>query len=184
VVLPGLLLFALWVVAWAIRSVRRLGYGPQIAGGVAVAGVLLILVPTVLTSTGMMYTPTEQGEVAQARSMCRQIGPRATVLIVERVTADRFTQLIRGMCDVPSGRVRVRPGSNTAGSEDVARLAEKVTAAGRRPVVLGANSADVAPYGRARQVFHVHTHRDSSSLVAAPKGTWSLTINVWMADPA
>jgi hypothetical protein len=184
VVLPGLLLFALWVMAWAVRSVRRLGYGPRIAGGVAVAGVLLILVPTVLTSAGLMFTPIEQGEVTQARSMCRQIGPRATVLIVERVTADRFTQLIRGMCDVPSGRVLARPGSSTAASEDVVRIAEKVAAAGRRPVVLGANPVDVAPYGRARQVFHVSTQRDSSSLVTAPKGTWSLTINVWMADPA
>jgi hypothetical protein len=50
-------------------------------------------------------------------------------------------------------------------------------------VILGANSTDVAPYGPARQVFHVLTRRDSSSLVAAPHGTWSLTINVWMADP-
>jgi hypothetical protein len=183
VVLPGLLLFALWLLARAVRIVRRLGYGPQIAGGAAVAGVLLILVPTMLTSGGMMSTPTEQGEVAQARSMCRQIGPRATVLIVERVTADRFTQLVRGMCDVPSGRVAARPGSSTAASEDVERIAKAVTAAGRRPVVLGANAVDVAPYGQARQVFHVSTRRDSSSLVAAPQGTWSLTINVWMADP-
>ena len=182
VVLPGLLLFALWLVAWAVRNVRRLGYGPQIAAATAFAGVMLITVPTVLTSGGLMFTPTEQGEVAQARSMCHRIGPRATVLIVERVTADRFTQLIRGMCGMPSGRVRVRAGS-TAASEDVARIIQKVIAAGRRPVILGANSADVAPYGRASQVFRVLTRRDSSSLVAAPQGTWSLTINVWMADP-
>ena len=184
VVLPGLLLFALWLVAWAVRNVRRLGYGPQIAAATALAGVMLIMVPTVLTSGGLMFTPTEQGEVTQARSMCHRIGPRATVLIVERVTADRFTQLIRGMCGMPSGRVRVRPGFSTAASEDVARITQKVIAAGRRPVILGANSADVAPYGRTSQVFHVFTRRDSSSLVAAPQGTWSLTINVWMADPA
>jgi hypothetical protein len=183
VVLPGLLLFALWVVAWGVRRVRRLGYGPQVAGAAAVAGTLLILVPTIRTSVWMMFTPTEQGEVAQARSMCRRIGPDATVLIVERVTADRFTQLVRGMCDLPSGRVRVRPGSDTAASEDVTRIAKAVTAAGRRPVVLGANAVDVAPYGPATQVFHVRTRRDTSSLVVTPKGTWSLTINVWMADP-
>jgi hypothetical protein len=183
VVLPGLLLFALWVMAWAVRSVRRFGYGRQVAGGVAVLGVLLVMVPTTLTSTGMMFTPTEQGEVTQARSMCRQIGPKATVLLVERVTADRFTQLIRGMCGVPAGRIDVFPGSNTAAPEDVARVINKVIDAGRRPVVLGANAVDVAPYGQAEQVFRVHTRRDSSSLVTAPKGTWTLTINVWMADP-
>ncbi|MGH3373416.1 MAG: hypothetical protein ACRDP6_01615 [Actinoallomurus sp.] len=183
VVLPGLLLFALWVVAWAVRSVRRLGYGPQIAAGTAVVGVLLIMVPTVLTTAGMVFTPTEQGEVTQAQAMCRQIGPRATVLLVERVTADRFTQVVRGMCDVPAGRIAVHPGTSTAAPADVARLVDKVIAAGRRPVLLGADSADVAPYGEPRQVFHVRTRRDSSSLVAAPKGTWSLTINVWMAAP-
>jgi hypothetical protein len=183
VVLPGLLLFALWLVAWAVRNVRRLGYGPQIAAATAVAGSVLIMVPTVKTSAGLAFTPTEQGEVAQAQSMCHRIGPRATVLIIERVTADRFTQLIRGMCGMPSGRIQVRPGSSTAAAEDVSRITKKVVAAGRRPVILGANSTDVAPYGRASQVFHVSTRRDSSSLVTAPQGTWSLTINVWMADP-
>jgi hypothetical protein len=183
VVLPGLLLFALWTVAWAMRRARRLGYGRQVAGTVAVGGALLVVVPAVLTSAGLMFTPTEQGEVAQARSMCRQIGPNASVLIVERVTADRFTQLVRGMCGVPTGRVVVPPGSNSAPVADVARVTKKVFAAGRRPVVLGADAVDVAPYGPFRQVFHVQTRRDSGNLVAAPKGTWSLTINVWMADP-
>jgi hypothetical protein len=183
VVLPGLLLFALWTIAWAVRSVRRLGYGPQIAGGTMAVGLLLIAVPTALTSGGMAFSKTEQGEVAQARAMCRQIGPRATVLLIERVTADRFSQVIRGMCGDPTGRIAVRPGSSTAASEDVARIARKVIDAGRRPVVLGANATDVAPYGPARRVYHVHTRRDTSSLVAAPKGTWSLTVNVWLAAP-
>ncbi|HEV7962448.1 MAG TPA: hypothetical protein VGP57_07920 [Actinoplanes sp.] len=183
VVLPGLLLLALWTVAWAVRRARRLGYGHQIGGAVAVVGALLVMVPTVLTSAGMMFARTEQGEVAQARSLCRQIGPRASVLIVERVTADRFTQLIRGMCAVPTGRVELRPGDHTAPVTDVARLTRKVIAAGRRPVVLGADAVDVAPYGPVKHVFHVRTRRDSGNLVSAPKGTWSLTINVWMADP-
>jgi hypothetical protein len=115
--------------------------------------------------------------------MCDRIGPRATVLLVERVTADRFAQVVRGMCHLPAGRIDVHPGASTAAPADVARLVNKVIAAGRRPVLLGAASADVAPYGKPQQVFHVRTRRDSSSLVAAPKGTWSLTINVWMAAP-
>jgi hypothetical protein len=183
VVLPGLLLFATWLMAWAVRGVRRLGYGPRIAAGAAVLGVLLVAVPTVKTTAGMLVTPTEQGEVAQARSLCHKIGPRATVLMVERVAADRFTQLVRGMCGVPSGRVEVRPGTNTATSQDVARISARIIAAGRRPVLLGSDRKDVAPYGTPVQAFHVSTRRDSSSLVHAPKGTWSLTINVWLASP-
>lgn len=183
VVLPGMLLFAMWLMAWAVRGVRRLGYGPRVAAGTAVLGVLLVAVPTVMTTAGMLVTPTEQGEVAQARSLCHKIGPRATVLMIERVTADRFTQLVRGMCGVPSGRVAVGSGSSTAAPRDVARITAKVIAAGRRPVLLGADSEDVAPYGTPVRAFHVVTRRDSSSLVSAPKGTWSLTINVWLTSP-
>jgi hypothetical protein len=51
---------------------------------------------------------------------------------------------------------------------------------GRRPVILGANASDVSAYGQVKQVFHIRTRRDTSSLVTAPDGTWSLTINVWM----
>lgn len=183
VVLPGLLLFATWAVAWAVRGVRRLGYGPQLAAGVAVLGVLLVAVPTAITTAGLVFSRTEQGEVAQTRALCHRIGPNATVLIVERVTADRFTQLIRGTCEVPTGRIVVSPGSDTARTEDVARVIGKVIGAGRRPVVLGANADDVAPYGRPAQAFHLRTRRDPSSLTSAPKGTWTLTINVWMATP-
>lgn len=183
VVLPGLLLFAMWLLAWVVRGVRRLGYGPRAAAGAAALGVLLIAVPTVLTTAGMLVTPTEQGEVAQARSLCRRIGPHATVLMIERVTADRFSQLVRGMCGVPTGRIQVHPGSDTARAGDVRRIAARVAHAGRRPVLLGANARDVAPYGAPVQAFHVFTRRDSSSLVSAPKGTWSLTINVWLAVP-
>jgi hypothetical protein len=183
VVIPGLLLFALWAIAWVVRRVRRLGYGRQVAGCVAVTGALLVTVPAALTSGGMAFTSTEQGEVAQARSMCHRIGPNASVILVERVTADRFAQLIRGMCGVPTGRVAVTPGGSTPRHRDVTRITRKVVAAGRRPVLLGANAKDVAPYGPAQRVFHVFTRRDPGDLMEAPKGTWSLTINVWMADP-
>jgi hypothetical protein len=183
VVIPGMLLFALWAVAWATRHVRRLGYGRGVARCVVVTGALLVTVPAAMTSYGMAFTATEQGEVAQARSMCHQIGPNASVILVERVTADRFTQLIRGMCGVPTGRVTVPPGYGSAPTDDVTRIVRKILATGRRPVVLGANAVDIAPYGSARRVFHVFARRDPGDLTTPPKGTWSLTINVWMADP-
>jgi hypothetical protein len=183
VVLPGLILFGLWTVAWAVRNVRRLGYGRQIAGAVAFAGVLLMTVPAAVASFPMAFTPTEQGEVAQARHICHELGPRSSVLIVERVTGDRFSQVIRGMCGVPTGRVTVAPGTSEAAEDDVARITKKIIQAGREPVLLGADASDVRPYGQPKRIFHVKTQRDTSSLVAAPKGTWSLTINVWMADP-
>lgn len=183
VVIPGMLLFAMWTVAWAMRRARRLGYGGQVAGCVVATGALLVTVPAAATSAGMAFTRTEQGEVAQARAMCDQIGPHATVLLIERVTGDRFSQLIRGTCGLPAGRVKVRPGFDTARAEDVSRLTKKIVAAGRRPVVLGNKAADVARYGQAKHVFHVSARRDSGNLTGPPRGTWSLTIDVWMAEP-
>jgi hypothetical protein len=183
VVIPGMLVFALWTVAWAMRRIRRLGYGRQVVGCVAVTGALLVTAPAAATSAGIAFTRTEQGEVAQARAMCRAIGPRATVLIIERVTADRFSQIVRGTCGVPTGRVGIPPKSHTASRADVTRIAKKIIAAGRRPVVLGAGIADVVGYGPPEHVFHVSTRRDSGNLTGPPRGTWSLTIDVWMADP-
>ncbi|MCO5991271.1 hypothetical protein NE235_34680 [Actinoallomurus spadix] len=183
-VIPGLLLFALWGVAWVARQVRR--FAPDrraVAIGAAVAGALLILAPTAWASAPMAVVRTEEREVSQAQAMCRAIGPNASVLFVERVTGDRFAQLIRGMCGTPTARVRITPGFKTPPAADVRRVVGKVVAAGRRPVLLGADSIDVAPYGTARRVFHVHTRRDASTLVSPPRGTWSLTINVWMTDP-
>ncbi|GAB3962209.1 hypothetical protein GCM10029978_017110 [Actinoallomurus acanthiterrae] len=182
-VIPGLLLFALWAVAWAARRVRRLRPGRPFWIALAGVGALLILVPTAVASAPMAFARTEEREVSQAQKMCRAIGPNASVLIIERVTADRFTQLIRGMCHTPTARVQIHPGFKTAPNEDVMRIVRKVAAAGRRPVLLGADGSDVSPYGPVRQVFHIHTRRDSSTLVTAPQGTWSLTINVWMSDP-
>ncbi|MBC6458768.1 hypothetical protein [Actinomadura sp. HBU206391] len=178
IVIPGLLLLALWALAWALRQVRRLGYGRGVTRATAVAGVLLVLVPIGLTSAGLMFTRTEQGEVAAVRSLCARLGQGTSVVIVERVTADRFTQVIRGMCGVPTART-VRGASE----QDVRRVIGRIYAVGRRPVVLGALPSSVAPYGEARQVVHVKTRQDEHSLVTPPDGTWGLTIDVWMSEP-
>ncbi|HEY7485429.1 MAG TPA: hypothetical protein VH912_13280 [Streptosporangiaceae bacterium] len=177
VVIPGLILFAIWALAWIVRRVRRLGYSRQVTGVVAVCGAVVLLVPLTAASGGLIFARTEQGEVAAVRGLCATIGPRASVIMTERVTADRFSQVIRGMCGVPVARIP--RGDRTAGQ----RVIGKVVAAGRRPVLLGANPSDVTPYGPAQQVVHVVTRQDEHTLVTPPNGTWSLTINVWMARP-
>jgi hypothetical protein len=118
IVIPGLLLLALWALAWAVRQVRRLGYGREMTGVAALAGVALLIVPIGATSAGLMFTRTEQGEVAAVRSLCTRLGQGASVVIVERVTADRFTQVIRGMCGVPVQRGAVRRGAPGRARQD------------------------------------------------------------------
>lgn len=178
IVIPGLLLLAIWGLAWAVRRVRRLGYGPRPTGLAALAGAALIMVPIVATSGALMFTRTDHGEVAAVRGLCRKLGPGRSVVIVEPITADRFSQVIRGMCGVPTART-VR----TAREADVRRVIGRIRQAGRRPVVLGANPSDVAAYGPAEQALRLRARQDERSLVSPPNGTWPLVVDVWMSQP-
>ncbi|MEO3871298.1 hypothetical protein ABGB18_20995 [Nonomuraea sp. B12E4] len=175
VVIPGLILLATWALA---RGRERLPERGR-RWGVA-AAVLLVLVPPAVTSIGTAFTPVERGEAAAVEAMCARIPPDASVLIVERVTGDRLTQLVRGMCGRPAVRVR-RGNAEVAPVAEVRRLAGRVRAAGRVPVVLGAEARQVATYGPATQVMGLVARQDERSLIDAPNGTWSLRIDVWMA---
>lgn len=178
-VLPGLLLLAVWAVALGAHRMRARGRRPVVRRGLVAVGVLAICVPEVITSIGMMTVRTDVGELAAVRGLCRAVGPDAGVLIVERVTGDRFTQLVRGMCDVPTARME-KPTERT-----VRRVVGHIRATGRRPVLLGANAADLTPYGgRPVRVLRLRTQQDPRSLTHRPHGAWSLSIDVWMSRPS
>ncbi|SDH77850.1 hypothetical protein [Nonomuraea jiangxiensis] len=175
IVIPGLILLATWALdRWRDRLPER-----RRRWGVA-AAVLLVLVPPAVTSIGTAFTPVERGEAAAVEAMCARIPADASVLIVERVTGDRLTQLVRGMCGRPAAKVK-RGTAETAPEAEVRRLIGRVRAAGRVPVVLAAEAGQVAPYGPATQVMGLVTRQDERSLIDAPNGTWSLRINVWLA---
>ncbi|WP_433464464.1 hypothetical protein [Spirillospora sp. CA-128828] len=177
-VVPGLLLFTVFASAWAVKRVRRLGYGPKVVRTGAVAGVALMLVPIVLTSGGYLVTRTEQHEVAAVDGMCDALRPGASVVMVEQSTADRFLQVVRGMCGLPAARTA---GGATTG--DVRRVAGRVFAAGRHPVIMAAKREQVAPYGTPRRVLHLQTRQDGRTLDGPPGGTWGLAADVWIAEP-
>ncbi|GII75428.1 hypothetical protein Sru01_04100 [Sphaerisporangium rufum] len=188
VIIPGLVLLAVWGLRWLWEGARRSGYPWRavLAGGVA-----LLVVPAAVTSIGTGFSPVERGELAAADRLCAALPPDASVLIIERVTGDRFTQLVRGMCGRPAAQLAVpAPGTASAAGKDVAapadvvRLAAKVRAAGRRPVLLAAAAGQLAPYGTPRQIMGLRTRQDERSLVEPPDGTWSLAMDVWMAVPA
>ncbi|WP_219499690.1 glycosyltransferase family 39 protein [Nonomuraea ceibae] len=173
VVIPGLVLLAVWGARWLARRFPR--RFPRRWAAPVLA--LLVLAPPVFTSIGTAFTPVERGEAAAVARMCARIPDDASVVIVERVTGDRFTQVVRGMCGAPAAK------ADEASEDDVRRVLARVRAAGRTPVVLAAESGQVAPYGTPQQVMTLVTRQDERSLTSRPDGTWSLRVNVWMAIP-
>ncbi|MFB9721913.1 hypothetical protein [Planobispora longispora] len=198
VIIPGLVLLAVWAVRRIGERARRRGYGEPTAAAsgrpvaarlrraatparLTALGAVLLLVPPAATSIGTAFTPVGRGERAAVEAMCAALPENASVLLVERVTADRLTQLVRGVCGVPAAGVEVAPDADLPAPDDVTRLIGRVRAAGRVPVLLAAEPGQLAPYGTPVQVMALRTRQDERSLVKAPDGTWSLRIDVWMA---
>ncbi|TDE19186.1 hypothetical protein [Actinomadura sp. 6K520] len=177
-VIPGLLLFALFAAAWTARRVRRLGYSPRAMRIGTVTGVGLMLVPVVLTSGGYIVTRTERHEVAAVERMCGALRPDSSIVVVEHSTADRFLQVVRGMCGRPAART-----SDAATPADVRRVIAKVRDAGRRPVIMAAEAEQVAPYGTPTRILRLDTRQDGRTLTEPPGGTWGLAMEVWIAEP-
>lgn len=110
-VLPGVILLGVWGLRLLHDRARRAGRGPRALRAIGTAGVILAVAPPVVVSAGTALEPVERGEAAAVAAMCEAIPRDASVLIVERVTGDRFTQVVRGMCGVPTARVRIPGGS-------------------------------------------------------------------------
>jgi hypothetical protein len=210
VIVPGLILLAAWGLRWVWAKAQEAGYGVPVQRGLLAVGGLLLVVPAAITSIGTGFSPIERGEAAATGRLCAALPRDASVLIVERVTGDRFTQLVRGMCGVPSAQVRLAgeigtpasgarapvagtgaapdpdvaaPDPDVAAPVDVRRLIERVRSAGRRPVLLAAERSQLSQYGPATQIMKLRTRQDERSLVEPPNGTWSLGVDVWMAVP-
>ncbi|GAA3471490.1 hypothetical protein [Nonomuraea roseola] len=180
VVIPGLIMLAVWGLAWTRERLGRGGRGTRWFGG---AAAVLLLAPVAVTSIGTAFTPIERGERAAVQNLCASLPSDASVLIVERVTAERFTQVVRGTCGIPAAQVRRSPSKDTPSSGDVLRLIEGVRRAGRTPVLLAAEPGQLSRYGPPRHVIALDTRQDERSLVKPPDGTWRLVVNVWMSLP-
>lgn len=183
IVIPGLILLAVWGLRWVREKARRMGYGQAVQNGLVAAGALLLLIPPVITSAGTAFTPVERGERAAVEALCAAIPPRASALIVERVTGDRLTQVVRGTCGVPTARVVFRQGADIPDPADVTRLIDRVRSTGRVPVLLAVRGDQLAPYGEPVQVMKLRARQDERSLVDPPNGTWSMAVDAWMTVP-
>ncbi len=196
VVLPGLILAAIWASAWIKERGRALGAGRLAESVVAVCCVLALLVPAAvttfgagttktatgsarLTADGLAFKRTGAGEDRAVRQLCASIGPNASVVILDPLTADRFSQVIRSMCATPTARM------DAPAPASVASVVAGIEGTGRRPVLLAGQQSQLAEYGgSAQQVLNLLTTQDAHELTQPPTRTWLIHFVIWMTRPS
>lgn len=187
-VLPGCILLATWACSLAARWLRDHGFaGPPAKMFAACCGIALIAPPAWiafephlasggLKLRGLAVQDTYHGELAAMEKLCAAIPSDSSVVVIDNDTADRMLEDIRGMCGVPTARLRY---------VTVARVKEvikDIESTGRRAVLLGRYPWDFNAYpdGTVKEVMNLHTQLDSYDLNGVPKSTWSYSMVVWM----
>jgi hypothetical protein len=195
-VIPGLIICAIWASAWLVARARERGAGPVATSFVAVCCVAALLLPTAATTFGLGLTHSGkggglrpvadglalkrigQGEVSAVRGLCASIRADSSVVIIDRLVAERFLQVIRGMCGVPAGSMAGQPAAA------VAAVVSAIGRAGRRPVLLAARSGQLAGYGGSPvRVLDLLTTQDPHTLTQPPTAPWPVHYVIWLAVP-
>jgi len=177
VVLPGLLLLALWVSSRLTARASLLGASRFAVGLVGACCLLALAIPPLVTTLNPAIAPkasvgryssgasklisriqlrgigassTYDGSVAAATQLCAAIGKSASVVFTDAVTAANFAPIVRGQCGQPAAAL-VTGVTSAASTASAAALLEKATTAiekaGRRPVILGPTRSSVSLFG-------------------------------------
>jgi hypothetical protein len=196
--LPGFVLSAIWVAAWLDRRARERGAGLTAVSLSAACFVVALAVPTAVTAFGLTYSgsaprhsvlpaatglgakKTGAGQTAAVNGLCGAMSSRMSVLLLDRIAAGEYAQVIRGMCGVPAG---VMAGATTAQVRTVVRSIE---AHGREPVLLATRATELTPYGQTpRRVVSLSTTQEPHELTEPPGAPWQITYVLWLsASPA
>jgi hypothetical protein len=195
VVLPGLIVLAVWVAAWMIGRAHARGAGRTavvlatacfvVAMGVPSAAITFGVAlsrpanpATRLALSGLAFRTTGAGEVAAVEQLCGAIPPHSSVVLLDKVAARAFAQVIRGTCGVPTGIVAgTAPGS-------VSAIIGGIERAGRHPALLATKAAELTPYGASpRQIVNLATQQDEHLLTRPPTSTWPVRYSLWMSQP-
>ena len=135
------------------------------------------------TADGLAFKTTYGGELGAVDGLCAAIPKDSSVVIVDGPVADRFTEIIRGMCGDPA--TRVTPSDGPPDASLMRSIVQGIQQAGRRPVLLAATASELKPYGGlVRKVMSLNTTMDSSILMGPPLTTKPLQLSIWMWEPA
>ena len=195
VVLPGLIVLAVWVAAWMIGRAHARGAGRTAVALATACFVVAMGVPpaaitfgialtrpanpaTRLALSGLAFRTTGAGEVAAVEQLCGAIPPHSSVLLLDKVAARAFAQVIRGTCGVPTGIVvGTAPGN-------VSAIIGGIQRAGRHPALLATKAAELTPYGASpREIVNLATQQDEHLLTRPPTSTWPVRYSLWISQP-
>ncbi|MCX9190249.1 hypothetical protein C3Y87_02225 [Carbonactinospora thermoautotrophica] len=176
-VLPGVVLFAVWAAAWLAG--RFLTRRPRwLVATAGLAGVGVFVVPAAVATAPLVPHRTEAGEVRAVERVCAAFRPGDVAIVVGQRGWQEWPQVIRGVCGVPAGVVKQNTPS------EVRRIAAKARAAGRNPVVVTGNEDPgvlLWVAGTARQVVRLETREHTHQLVRRPRSTDRIQVVFWMA---
>ena len=186
-VLPGLILGGIWAAAWLKGQAAQLGRTRATAITIASCCAASMLIPTALTTLdisvtktngvdahGMAFRKIGTGEITAIGKLCRSIPPGSSVVILDQLTADRFAQVVRGMCNTPTA-ILSHPGA-------LSTVVQGIEKTGRRPVLLAENKDELP--GTPKQVVDLLTTQEAHNLTAPPTRTWLIHYTVWMSTPS
>src|SRR5262249_8076631 len=195
VVLPGLIVLAVWVAAWMIGRAHARGARTSAVAVATGCFVVAMAVPaaaitfgialsqpadpaTRLALSGLAFRATGAGEGTAVEQVCGALPSHSSVVIVDKVAARGFAQVVRGTCGVPTGIVTsTAPGALSAIIGGIERT-------GRHPVLLATKAAELTPYGAApREIVNLSTQQDAHLLTRPPTSTWPVQYTLWMAQP-
>jgi hypothetical protein len=196
VVLPGLIACALWAAVWLTGHARERGARPATAAVAGLFCVAALVVPTAATTfgagfthvgrsgglqpsaEGMAFKRTGTGELTAVEQLCASIRRDSSVVIIDRPVAQQFTQVIRGMCGIPTASMAGQPASA------VSSVLSGISAAGRHPVLLGSRAAELAAFGGSPvRVLDLTTSQDPHQLTSPPTTPATIHFVIWMLVP-
>jgi hypothetical protein len=193
VLLPGLIVAAIWVCALLAVRARERGAGVVAIAAAVACFVAALAVPSVVTTFGIgakqisppapypasaapAFQRTGVGQLAAITNLCGAIPGDSPVLILDQVAARRFAQVIRGMCGTPAG---IMTGATPA---QVEAVVGQIMRTGHQAMLLATRPAELTPYGGApRQVVNLTTVGDAHVLTQPPASGWPVRYVLWMS---
>jgi hypothetical protein len=213
-VLPGLILLAVWLIAWLTRKSRAvhlvsvpafLERSPRVFVSVVCAAAIFL--PPLIGNFGLgkpggglATTRAYVGEVAAVDAICKAIPANSSVVIADYTLNQNFAQAIRGTCGVPVAGVGTNyypgvevvpanagtvPGSGVSAAV-VLGAVRGIEKAGRHPIVLAPTPAVLSRLGNGAVNFVMaqDTTIDEHVIFGTPRNTLPQRFTVYSWEPA